>query len=94
MQMIIDNLDYIEEITEVSGVEGGTNDWSSILQSLQIYPAASASVINLGGESIGNTAVAMNITMPVFITIMSPSSNRNSRIDGWSGIKRHGKSRW
>ncbi len=40
-----------------------------ILQSLNINPAASATVANIGGTSIGNTAISTNISMPIFIVI-------------------------
>lgn len=81
--MIIADIDYVEEEFEASIIEGGRHRRSSsytrqrslwslfqpILQSLNINPAASATVANIGGTSIGNTAISTNISMPIFIVI-------------------------
>lgn len=92
--MIISDLDYVEEVTTLSNIEGGgrwsrgsddgyagsNNSWFSmiqpILQSLNIFPAASSTVANLGGTSIGNTAISTNISMPIFIVINQFGSGR------------------
>ncbi len=59
---------------------GTGNSWFSmiqpILQSLNIFPAASSTVANLGGTSIGNTAISTNISMPIFIVINQFGSGR------------------
>jgi hypothetical protein len=82
--MIIDDIEYTEEAaessTEIQGgrrrVHRGQRNNSSLfslfqplLQSLNINPAASATIANLGGNSIGNTAISTNISMPIFIII-------------------------
>lgn len=81
--MLIADIDYSElEDLETADlvVTGGrrrgnttTNDWSSflqpLLQSLTIYPASAAAVNNLGGTSIGNTAISVNIVAPIMIAI-------------------------
>jgi hypothetical protein len=91
--MIISDIAYIEEVTKASDLEGGRSRQSgsslpiifqSLLQSLAIYPASSASNINLGGTSIGNTAISMNITMPIFIAVNGAGAN----VFGYSGSNR------
>ncbi len=82
--MIIADLDYVEEEFETTTLEGGRRHhrrhnnigqsalfslFQPILQSLNINPAASATVANIGGTSIGNTAISTNISMPIFIVI-------------------------
>jgi hypothetical protein len=94
--MIISDIEYTEDALEASDIEGGRRhrksslsmgsspSWLSIfqpiLQSLNINPAASATIANFGGTSIGNTAISTNISMPIFIVINnigSGSSRRN-----------------
>jgi hypothetical protein len=88
--MIIADLDYTETVVESSEIQGGRRrrrsrniDLSSLFtalsQSLSIYPASSASNINLGGTSIGNTAISFNIAMPILIAI-----NGNGNVIGIS----------
>lgn len=82
--MIIADIDYVEEEFESSILEGGRRYrrpqrtigrnallslFQPILQSLNINPAASATVANIGGTSIGNTAISTNISMPIFIIV-------------------------
>ena len=80
--MIIADLDYTEKIVETSEVMGGrrrrrkkttSTDLSSLFttlyQSLAIYPASSAAINTLGGDAIGNTAISFNISMPILIAI-------------------------
>ncbi|HTL89679.1 MAG TPA: hypothetical protein VL134_09775 [Leptolyngbya sp.] len=82
--MIIADIDYTEEELESLNIEGGRRHRRSqssmgqssflsiiqpFLQSLNINPAASATVANLGGTSIGNTAISTNISMPIFIVV-------------------------
>ncbi|BAU12319.1 hypothetical protein LEP3755_28480 [Leptolyngbya sp. NIES-3755] len=81
--MIIADIDYVEEEFETSILGGRRRHrqlsnigqsalfslFQPILQSLNINPAASATVANLGGTSIGNTAISTNISMPIFIVI-------------------------
>lgn len=81
--MIIADIDYTEdEIAEHSTtIQGGRRRkkrqsnlslfslFQPLLQSLNINPAASATIANLGGNSIGNTAISTNISMPIFIVI-------------------------
>lgn len=79
--MIITDLEYIEPVVESSEIEGGrrrrrrSNNmnlaslFTALSQSLAIYPASNASNINLGGTSIGNTAISFNIAMPILIAI-------------------------
>ncbi|BDA74779.1 hypothetical protein CAL7716_089450 [Calothrix sp. PCC 7716] len=79
--MIISDLEHMEQITEASDIKGGF-DWSTIMQSLSIYPAASSAVNTLGGHSIGNTVTTMNISMPIFLVInYSPSRSSRSRFN-------------
>ncbi len=91
--MIISDIAYTEELTEACDLEGGRSRQSnssfpilfqSLLQSLAIYPASSASNINLGGTSIGNTAISMNITMPILIAI----NGSGASLFGYSGRNR------
>ncbi len=91
--MIISDIAYVEEVAELSSLEGGRSSrnnsslpiiFQSLLQSLAIYPASSASNINLGGTSIGNTAISMNITMPILIAINGSGAN----VFGYSGSNR------
>lgn len=88
--MIITDLDYIEKIIEPSQIQGGRRrrrsgniSLASLLtalsQSLSINPASSASNINLGGDSIGNTAISFNISMPILIAV-----NGNGNVIGIS----------
>jgi hypothetical protein len=88
--MNITDLDYTEMVVESSEIQGGrrrrrsrTRDLSSLFtalsQSLSIYPASSASNINLGGTSIGNTAISFNISMPILIAV-----NGNGNVIGIS----------
>lgn len=82
--MIISDLEHMEQIPEASNINGGF-DWSSIMQSLSIYPAASSAVNTLGGNSIGNTVTTMNISMPIFLVINhSPSSSSRSQFTPYS----------
>ena len=76
--MIISDIEYEEEVSELATLEGGRKSkggspfpyiFQSFFQSLSLYPASSASVINLGGTSIGNTAISMNIFMPILISM-------------------------
>jgi hypothetical protein len=83
--MIIADIDYTEDaISEHSiTIQGGRRRrrqqqrsssslfslFQPFLQSLNINPAASATIANLGGNSIGNTAISTNISMPIFIVI-------------------------
>ncbi|MGG6267505.1 hypothetical protein ACQ4M3_23380 [Leptolyngbya sp. AN03gr2] len=82
--MIIADMDYVEEEVDASTLEGGRRYlryrsntrqrslfslFQPILQALNINPAASATVANIGGTSIGNTAISTNISMPIFIVI-------------------------
>ncbi|GAB4331392.1 MAG: hypothetical protein OHK0047_19120 [Leptolyngbyaceae cyanobacterium] len=90
--MIISDIAYTEEVTEACDLEGGRSRqnssfpmlFQSLLQSLAIYPASSASNINLGGTSIGNTAISMNITMPILIAI----NGSGASLFGYSGRNR------
>jgi hypothetical protein len=90
--MIISDIAYTEELTESCDLEGGRSKrnssfpmlFQSLLQSLAIYPASSASNINLGGTSIGNTAISMNITMPILIAI----NGSGASLFGYSGRNR------
>lgn len=87
--MIITDIDYVEEVTESSNLSGGGSTESnrgissilrSLLQSLTLYPASSASVLTLGGNSTGNTAISMNISMPILIAVnVSNTEHRNPR---------------
>lgn len=75
--MIISDIEYLEEEHELAVLGGRKSKnnnffpyiFQSFFQSLSLYPASSASVINLGGTSIGNTAISMNIFMPVLIAM-------------------------
>lgn len=79
--MIISDLDYIEKVDKLSEIQGGrrrrrrSNNldlaslFTALSQSLSINPASSASNINLGGNSIGNTAISFNISMPILIAV-------------------------
>lgn len=82
--MIIADIEYTEEVAELSTeIHGGRRRrnrrqqnslsllslFQPLLQSLNINPAASATIANLGGNSIGNTAISTNISMPIFIVI-------------------------
>ncbi|MBF2027276.1 MAG: hypothetical protein IGS48_10975 [Oscillatoriales cyanobacterium C42_A2020_001] len=75
--MIISDIEYLEEEYDSTVLGEGKSKnsnlfpyiFQSFFQSLSLYPASSASVINLGGTSIGNTAVSMNIFMPVLIAM-------------------------
>jgi hypothetical protein len=82
--MIIADIEYTEDaLTEhSSSIQGGRRRrrkqqnssalfslFQPFLQSLNINPAASATIANLGGNSIGNTAISTNISMPIFIVI-------------------------
>jgi hypothetical protein len=79
--MIIADLDYIEKVVETSEVQGGrrrrrrSNNtnlaslFTALSQSLSINPASTAANLNMGGNSIGNTAVSFNISMPILIAI-------------------------
>ncbi len=91
--MNISDIAYMEEVTETSNLEGGRSSrnssslpiiFQSLLQSLAIYPASSASNINLGGTSIGNTAISTNITMPILIAI----NGSGASVLGYSGRNR------
>lgn len=81
--MIIADLEYTEEAAVSTEIRGGRRRknrqqqnslsllsmFQPLLQSLSINPAASATIANLGGNSIGNTAISTNISMPIFIVI-------------------------
>ncbi|MCU0551031.1 MAG: hypothetical protein MUC48_16920 [Leptolyngbya sp. Prado105] len=80
--MIIHDLEYTEECEQSTTIQGGRRRrrrqqsnssllslFQPFLQSLSINPAASATIANLGGNSIGNTAISTNISMPIFIVI-------------------------
>lgn len=82
--MIIADIEYTEETvehsTEIQGGRRRRNNrqqnglsllslFQPLLQSLSINPAASATIANLGGNSVGNTAISTNISMPIFIVI-------------------------
>lgn len=81
--MIISDIDHLEEIAQSSGIEGGWMDaslWQPFSQSLQIFPAASSTIINYGtGNSSGNTAISYNISMPVMLAINMPTARMSSR---------------
>jgi hypothetical protein len=65
------------------GSMGSSPSWLSIfqpiLQSLNINPAASATIANFGGTSIGNTAISTNISMPIFIVVNNIGSGSSRR---------------
>jgi hypothetical protein len=94
--MIISDIDHLEEVTHASDAEGGWMDasfWQPFSQSLQIFPAASASVINYGtGTSTGNTAISFNISMPVMLAINMPTARMSSRssMGGWGSSSGRG----
>lgn len=89
--MIIDDLDYMEKEVEASEIEGGRRRrrrsnsidlaslFTTLSQSLAIYPASNASNLNVGGNSIGNTAISFNISMPILIAV-----NGNGNVIGIS----------
>ncbi|PAX57946.1 hypothetical protein CK510_08595 [Brunnivagina elsteri CCALA 953] len=68
----------MEIVEEKIDVKGGF-DLSSLLQSLNIYPAAASSINTLGGHSIGNTVTTNNITMPIFLVFNYSPYNSSSR---------------
>ena len=88
----LDCVEEIDALLEIEGggvwsvgsedgyARGSNRSWFSmiqpILQSLNIFPAASSTVANLGGTSIGNTVISTNISMPIFIVINQFGSGR------------------
>ncbi|EKQ70923.1 hypothetical protein OsccyDRAFT_1232 [Leptolyngbyaceae cyanobacterium JSC-12] len=93
--MIITDIDYQENMNELTPSGGRKSKgmspfpyiFQSFFQSLSLYPASSASVINLGGTSIGNTAISMNIFMPVLIAMNGYSTSLF-----WGSYSRQGSS--
>jgi hypothetical protein len=61
--MIISDLNYVEVVTEASEVQGGLS------QTVGISQNAEAAAGNNGGNgiSIANTAVAVNVAIPIVI---------------------------
>jgi hypothetical protein len=80
--MIISDIDYQETLNQVAEVEGGWLDSSlsqPFTQALQLFPAASAGILNLGsGISTGNTAISFNFSMPMLFAINMPTGNLSS----------------